>query len=59
MLCGTGEGFTLVRTLVRLFGGHRLRLAGYFAAALATKVAVLFLCCRNEPKAATRLAQDR
>src|SRR5215213_1070762 len=60
MICDTGAQHSLViRTLVRLIARHGRGFAGRFAAALPTKVAILFLCGRNQPKTATRIAQDR
>ena len=45
--------------LVAPLAGHRLRIARHFTAALPAQIGVLFLSRRNQPKTATRLAQDR
>jgi len=45
----------MIGALVRLIGRHRRGFAGGLAATLPAKVAILFLCGRNQPKTATRI----
>ena len=45
----------VIGALVRLIARHLSWFAGGLTATLAAKVAILFLCGRNEPKTATRV----